>query len=76
MNPLLNNLGNAQRLMQVMQMAKANPQQMANQIMQNNPDFAKKINATNPNDLKGLAMQELQRQGIDINTLRSMGVPI
>lgn len=41
-----------------------NPEAFAKSLLQNNPEFAKAIQGQNPQQL---AMQELQRRGIDPN---------
>lgn len=74
MNPLFNN--DAQNIIKLLQSVNGNPNQLANQIMNSNPKFANIIrSASSQNELKNLCIQELQRRGIDLNTLRSMGIP-
>lgn len=55
--------------MQLMAQAKGNPQQFANSILQNNPQFAQSLQGQNPRDL---AMRELQKRGIDPNMIVRM----
>lgn len=43
-----------------------NPQMFAQNILKNNPEFAKAIQGQNPQEL---AMRELQRRGIDPNQI-------
>lgn len=43
-----------------------NPQAFANSLLQKNPDFAKALQGQNP---RTLAMQELQKRGIDPNAV-------
>lgn len=56
-------------IMQLMAQAKGNPQQFANSILQNNPQFAQSLQGQNPRDL---AMRELQKRGIDPNMIVRM----
>ena len=53
-------------IMQLMAQAKGNPQQFANTLLQNNPQFAKALQGQNPQQL---AMRELQKRGIDPNMI-------
>jgi hypothetical protein len=46
-----------------------NPQMIANNILQKNPQFARALQGQNPKDL---AMQEMQRRGIDPNQVMRM----
>lgn len=46
-----------------------NPQAFAQQLLQNNPNFAKAIQGQNPQQL---AMAELQRRGINPNQIMQM----
>ena len=55
--------------MNLMAQGGQNPQNLVNSILQNNPDFAKAIQGQNP---QSLAMQELQRRGIDPRQFMSM----
>lgn len=48
-------------IMNLMSQASGNPEQFANSLLQNNPEFAKALQGQNP---KELAMRELQRRGI------------
>lgn len=56
-------------IMQLMAQAKGNPQQFANNLLQNNPQFAKALQGQNPQQL---AMRELQKRGIDPNMIVQM----
>lgn len=56
-------------IMQLMAQGGKNPQAFANQLLQNNPNFAQAIQGQNP---KQLAMQELQKRGIDPNQIMQM----
>lgn len=53
-------------IMQLLAQGGANPQAFANQLLQNNPDFAKAIQGQNPQEL---AMAELKKRGIDPNQI-------
>lgn len=46
-----------------------NPQNIANNILQKNPQFARSLQGQNP---KELAMREMQRRGIDPNQVMNM----
>jgi len=46
-----------------------NPQMIANNILQKNPQFARALQGQNP---KELAMREMQRRGIDPNQVINM----
>lgn len=46
-----------------------NPQTIANNILQKNPQFARSLQGQNP---KELAMREMQRRGIDPNQVMNM----
>jgi len=56
-------------IMQIMSQAQGNPQQFANSILQNNPQFAKALQGQNPQQL---AIRELQKRGIDPNMIVRM----
>lgn len=62
MNPM-------QMMQMLMQQGKGNPQAMAQQILQQNPQFAKAIQGQNP---KQLAEQLMRKNGMDINQVMSM----
>ena len=64
---MMNNIMGA--FMNLMAQGGRNPQNLVNSILQNNPDFAKAIQGQNP---QSLAMQELQRRGIDPRQFMSM----
>lgn len=64
---MMNNIMGA--FMNLMSQGGQNPQNLVNSILQNNPDFAKAIQGQNP---QSLAMQELQRRGIDPRQFMSM----
>ncbi len=56
-------------IMKLMAQGGNNPQAFAQQILQNNPEFAKAIQGQNPQQL---AMQELQKRGINLNQIMQM----
>lgn len=62
MNPM-------QIIQMLMQQGKGNPQAMAQQILQQNPQFAKAIQGQNPQQL---AEQIMKQKGMDINQVMSM----
>lgn len=62
MNPM-------QMMQMLMQQGKGNPQAMAQQILQQNPQFAKAIQGQNPQQL---AEQLMRKNGMDINQVMSM----
>jgi len=61
-NPMAN-------IMRMISQCGNNPQAYANQILQNNPNFAKAIQGQNP---QTLAMNELRKRGIDPNQIMQM----
>lgn len=61
-----NPMGN---IMQLMAQAGNNPQAFVQQLLQNNPQFAQRIQGQNPQQL---AMQELQKRGINPNQIMQM----
>lgn len=61
-NPMVN-------IMRVISQCGNNPQAYANQILQNNPNFAKAIQGQNP---QSLAINELRKRGIDPNQIMQM----
>lgn len=62
MNPM-------QMIQMLMQRGGNNPQAMAQQILQQNPQFAKAIQGQNP---QKLAEQIMKQRGVDINQVMSM----
>lgn len=64
-----NNMNPMQMMQMLMQQGKGNPQAMAQQILQQNPQFAKAIQGQNP---KQLAEQLMRKNGMDINQVMSM----
>lgn len=58
-----------QLIQMLMQQGNGNPQMVAQQILRQNPQFAKAIQGQNP---EMLAKQVAQNQGVDINQLMSM----
>ena len=62
MNPM-------QMIQMLMQRGGNNPQAMAQQILQQNPQFAKAIQGQNP---RQLAEQMMKQRGMDINQVMSM----
>jgi len=61
-NPMAN-------IMRMISQCGNNPHAYANQILQNNPNFAKAIQGQNP---QTLAMNELRKRGIDPNQIMQM----
>lgn len=64
-----NNMNPMQMIQMLMQQGKGNPQAMAQQILQQNPQFAKAIQGQNPQQL---AEQLMKQKGMDINQVMSM----
>lgn len=62
-NPLLNNI------MNMLQKGGNNPQAFAQNILKNNPEFAKQLQGQN---LQSLAMNMLQSKGINPQMLQNM----
>lgn len=58
-----------QMIQMLMQRGGGNPQMIAQQILKQNPQFAKSIQGQNP---ELLAKQMAQKQNIDINQIMSM----
>lgn len=58
-----------QMIQMLMQRGGKNPQAMAQQILQQNPEFAKAIQGQNP---RQLAEQKMKENGMDINQVMSM----
>lgn len=58
-----------QMIQMLMQRGGKNPQAMAQQILQQNPEFAKAIQGQNPQQL---AEQMMKKNGMDINQVMSM----
>lgn len=58
-----------QMIQMLMQKGGNNPQAMAQQILKQNPDFAKAIQGQNPQQL---AEQMMKKNGMDINQVMSM----
>lgn len=58
-----------QIIQMLMQQGGGNPQAIAQQILRQNPQFAKAIQGQNP---ELLAKQVAQNQGVDINQIMSM----
>lgn len=56
-------------IMQLMTQSGGNPQAMAQQILAQNPEFAKQIQGQN---VQQLAEQMLRQRGIDPNMIRNM----
>ena len=56
-------------IMQMMSQSGGNPQQMAQQILSQNPEFAKQIQGQ---DVQKMAQQMLRQRGIDPNMIQQM----
>ena len=56
-------------IMQMMSQSGGNPQQMAQQILAQNPEFAKQIQGQ---DVQKMAQQMLRQQGIDPGMIQNM----
>ena len=72
MNPLtdsINNVSNSEKIKNVIKMLRSgNPEQIAQQMMQNNPQFRKFVEAN-----KGKSPQQVaQENGIDLNQIMGM----
>lgn len=58
-----------QMIQMLMQQGNGNPQMIAQQLLRQNPQFAKAIQGQNP---EVLAKQVAQNQGVDLNQMLSM----
>lgn len=56
-------------IMQMMSQSGGNPQQIAQQILAQNPEFAKQIQGQ---DVQKMAQQMLRQRGIDPNMIQQM----
>lgn len=67
---MMNNYTNPMTaIMGLMSQAGGNPQQFANSLLQNNPQFAKALQGQNPQQL---AMRELHKRGINPDMIVKM----
>lgn len=67
MNPILNRLNQNQNL-NLIQMIRQNPQQMFNQLMRTNPQFAQFVNEN-----KGKSVEQIAHEyNVDLNALNKL----